>query len=188
MKTLNLIMCIFFSIIAICSLIIGIFTIEHPISKGNISIFILIVMSTALAIVTWREYKNIIPLLLLLGLLTTSCGIINSTQTTIDEDKPFQANKYAGRFISDTITKPEKFGNPWILWIKTDMQDTYGIISAYSRKCEFLPGEHLYIRRVYLNPGLGGYWAYQIKGITTNKFYKLSKFQYGNKTLTQTWF
>ena len=74
-----------------------------------------------------------------------------------------------------------------LIWIKTSQDTVYGKISAYSRKCDFVPGDRLYLKRVYQSPGLFGYWMYQIEN-DNNVWYRISEFQHDNKVLVQTWF
>ena len=122
----------------------------------------------------------------LLFLIISSCAVTENI--ALQEDEIFITRKYVGTFLDYRITDPERFGDPKILWIKTDNQD-YGKISAYSGKCKFVTGERLYIRRQYVAPGgMFGYWIYQIEGDSSKVFYRLSEFQFENKVLVQTWF
>jgi hypothetical protein len=99
------------------------------------------------------------------------------------EDQLFISRKYVGMFIDYRVTT-----DPTLLWIKTDNPE-YGHISAYNSKCEFIPGEKLYIRKKFLNPGsITGYWVYQIEGDQSRVSYKLSEFQHDKKVLVKSWF
>ena len=105
-----------------------------------------------------------------------------------EEDELFITRKYIGDFIEYSYVKPESFGDPDLIRIKTTMESTYGKISAYSKTCKFQPGERLYIRRFYFNRGgVWGDWAYQIES-DNNKSYMLSQFQSGDKILDKSWF
>lgn len=107
----------------------------------------------------------------------------------VQEDELFITRKYVGDFIEYSYTKPEKFNDPHLIWIKTTQESTYGKISAYSKTCKFQPGERLYIRRFYFNRGgVWGDWTYQIESDIDNVSYMLSQFQAGNKILDQSWF
>jgi hypothetical protein len=109
--------------------------------------------------------------------------------SAIKEDELFTTRKYAGNFIGYTYTKPQRVGDPHMIWIKTTLESTYGTISAYSKTCKFKPGERLYIRRIYSRSGgVFGSWIYQVESDIDNTSYTLSQFQYGNKTLVQSWF
>ena len=126
--------------------------------------------------------------ILLLTLLGISCA---TTQKSgyLPEDEMFITRKYVGNFIDYRHTVPNEIGEPHLVWIKTTQDTICGKISAYSRKCEFKPGEKLYVRRVYHSPGLFGFWIYQIENDSENKvWYEISQFQYGNKVLAQSWF
>lgn len=119
-------------------------------------------------------------------LLAVSCATTEKSGL-LPEDELSLTRKYVGNFVDYRVTEKARFGNPHIIWIKTTQDSTYGKISAYSRKCEFEPGDRLYIRRIYESPGVFGHWVYQIEN--DNKiWYKISEFQYGKKVLAQSWF
>jgi hypothetical protein len=125
--------------------------------------------------------------------LSSVCFLVMSCSMTkpsaIKEDELFTTRKYAGNFIGYTYTKPQRVGDPHMIWIKTTLESTYGTISAYSKTCKFKPGERLYIRRIYSRSGgVFGSWIYQVESDIDNTSYTLSQFQYGNKTLVQSWF
>jgi len=122
-----------------------------------------------------------------LCLLVMSCSVTNISIT--QEDQIFLTRRYAGNFIEYSYSQPDKFGNPHLIWIKTTMEDTYGEISAYSRKCNFEPGERLYIRRIYSRSGsVFGSWIYQIESDINRTSYTLSQFRFENKILVQSLF
>lgn len=101
----------------------------------------------------------------------------------LQEDQLSVSRRYVGQYIEHRITT-----DPAMLWIKTDNPE-YGRISALNSKCDFVPGEKLYIRKHYLNPGsFSGYWVYQIEGDISGAFYRLSEFQHDKKVLVQSWF
>jgi len=107
----------------------------------------------------------------------------------IKEDEMFITRKYVGDFIEYSYVKPENFSDSHQIWIKTTMESTYGKISAYSKTCKFKPGERLYIRKKYFNRGnMWGDWLYEIESDIDNTSYMVSKFQYGDKILVQSWF
>jgi hypothetical protein len=117
----------------------------------------------------------------------TSCA--TTKQSSLQEDQLFLTRKYVGNFVEYRQYVPEKFGNPYLIWIKTTMDSTYGKISAYSQKCEFNKGDRLFIKRNYYSPGSAfGYWIYQIESKDNKVFYRLSEFQHESKVLVQTWF
>jgi hypothetical protein len=104
----------------------------------------------------------------------------------LPDDELILTRKFVGNFIDYWYTGPNSFGWPNTVWIRTTQDSIYGKISVYCRKCEFEPGERLYIRRAYQSPGIDGYWMYQIENEKENKvWYKLSEFQDGNVVLTQ---
>ena len=119
-------------------------------------------------------------------LLGVSCATAEKSGL-LPEDELSLTRKYVGNFVDFRITEKARFGDPHIIWIKTTQDSVYGKISAYSRKCEFEPGERLYIRRIYVSPGVFGHWVYQIEN-DYRLWYKISEFQYGKKVLAQSWF
>ena len=120
-------------------------------------------------------------------LFLASCA---STQRSgIQEDSLILTRKYVGNFVEYRQHIPEKFGEPYLIWIKTTMDSTYGKISAYSERCDFKPGDRLYIKRIQLSPGpVSTYWEYQIESDDNSISYKLSEFQHDRKNLIRNWF
>ena len=129
--------------------------------------------------------KKIMFLFMVVAL--SSCATVKKT-ATLPEDELFQTRKYVGNFIEYRHTGPERLGDPHIIWIKTSLESVYGIISAYSRDCQFNVNDRLFIRRIYFTTVLSEYWLYQIESDSLKKPYRLSKFQYDDKVLIQTWF
>jgi hypothetical protein len=75
------------------------------------------------------------------------------------------------------------------LSVTTTLDTLYGKISVYSRKCEFKPGERLYIRRIFENTGVFGSWIYNIENENADRVsYKISEFRNGDKVLAQRWY
>lgn len=125
---------------------------------------------------------------LLVILIGVSCASVNKSGL-LPEDELFLTRKFVGNFVECEITPPKYLGSPHMLKISTTLDSLYGKISAYSRKCEFAPGDRLYIRRVYQRTGVFGSWIYQIENENPVKvFYQISEFQNGNKVLAQSWF
>ena len=119
-------------------------------------------------------------------LVGISCTITKKTGL-LPEDQVLVTRQYVGDFIDYRHTRPETFGYPHLIWIKTTMDSTYGKISAFSKKCEFSTGDRIYLRRTYITPGVFGYWVYQIEN-DSSVFYRVSEFQYDNKVLVQNWY
>ena len=106
----------------------------------------------------------------------------------VTENQLLISRKYVGNFLDyrQTLSKTEI--GPNILWIKTSMENVYGKISAYGKKCEFLIGDKLYLKRTYYNPGgISGYWTYQIEN-DSSVFYRLTDFQHDRKITVESWF
>lgn len=126
-------------------------------------------------------------LILGLALIVASCA--TSKKSSVDEDSLILTRKYVGNFIEYRQYIPEKIGDPYLIWIKTTMDSTYGKITAYSERCDFKKGDRLYIKRIQLSPGLiSTYWEYQIESDDNPNFYRLSDFQHDRKNLIQSWF
>ena len=112
-----------------------------------------------------------------------------TTKQSVQEDSLILTRKYVGNFIEFRQHVPEKFGEPYLIWIKTTMDSTYGKISAYSDRCDFEKGDPLYIRRTMVTPGaISSYWEYRIESEKPGIFYRLSEFQHDRKSLIQSWF
>jgi hypothetical protein len=126
--------------------------------------------------------------LLLVMLVGISCASVNKSGL-FPEDELFVTRKFVGNFVECKITPPAYFGNPHVLSITTTLDTLYGKISVYSKKCDFLPGDRLYVRRVYQTTGVFGSWIYQIENENPVKVkYQISELQSGKKVLAQNWF
>jgi hypothetical protein len=116
-----------------------------------------------------------------------SCA--TTQKSSVKEDSLMLTRKYVGNFVEYRQHIPEKFGEPYLIWIKTTMDSTYGKISAYAERCDFHMGDRLYIKRTQLSPGpISSYWEYQIESDDNPVYYRLSEFQHDRKNLIQTWF
>ena len=125
--------------------------------------------------------------LILMG-LTVSCGSLRKTSATIEEDELIITRKYVGDFIEHRQTGPENYDGPNMIWIKTSMEDVYGKISAYGRKCEFAAGDRLYLRRTFYSPGIvSGYWVYTVEN-DVSVSYRATDLQHDRAVFIKTWF
>lgn len=96
--------------------------------------------------------------------------------------------RYAGDFVEYRRTDPEDFTGYNLIWIRTTRDTIYGKISAFGKECGFSPGDRLFLRRTYFNPGgISGYWEYRIENDSTVS-YRLTGFQHDRKVPVQTWF
>lgn len=121
-------------------------------------------------------------------LLGVSCAVRNRS-ATVPEDRLFVTRKYVGNFIEYVSRPPEFSGNPHLVIITTTLDSLYGKISAYSKKCEFRPGDRLYIQREYQTKGVFGSWIYMIGNEGEAKVsYQVSEFRNGEKILSQSWY
>ena len=57
----------------------------------------------------------------------------------IEEEGLVITRKYVGSFLEYRHTGYETTEGPNLIWIKTSMENTYGKISAYGKKCEYPP-------------------------------------------------
>ena len=106
----------------------------------------------------------------------------------IEEDALLVTRKYVGSFIEYRHTGLETDDGPNLIWIKTSMDNTYGKISAFGKKCEFSVGDNLYLRRTYFTPGgVFGYWMYQIEN-DSSLYYRVTDFQNDKKVFVDSWF
>lgn len=128
-----------------------------------------------------------VMILILMG-LTVSCGSLRKTSATIEEDELIITRKYVGDFIEHRQTGPENYDGPNMIWIKTSMEDVYGKISAYGRKCEFAAGDRLYLRRTFYSPGIvSGYWVYTVEN-DASVSYRATDLQHDRAVFIKTWF
>ncbi len=125
---------------------------------------------------------------LILTVLIASCTALRRNAVAPDDGELVITRKYVGEFVDHRQTGPENYDGPNLIWVKTSMEDLYGKISAYGRRCDFVPGERLYLRRVYYSPGIvSGYWVYYIEndaGIT----YRATDIQHDRAVYIMTWF
>lgn len=127
-------------------------------------------------------------LFLILTVLVASCSTYTRSSSQYEEDQLVVTRKYMGDFVEYRHTGAETMSGPNIIWIKTSLDSTYGKISAYGKKCDFLPGDRLYLRRILYSPGgVSGYWEYRIEN-DSSLFYKVTEFQHDRKVSAQTLF
>jgi hypothetical protein len=68
------------------------------------------------------------------------------------------------------------------------MEEQYGKISAYGRKCDFTEGDRLYLRRVFYSPGIvSGYWVYLLEN-DASVSYRATDLQHDREVLIKEWF
>jgi hypothetical protein len=136
--------------------------------------------------------KKVSLSLLLISVITMpfilSCSVTREAGL-VDEDKIFVTRKYVGNFVEYSQANPYYRGGPKVILITTTLDTVYGKISAYSHKCDFQPGERLYIKRVYQPSGVFGNWKYQIENDREKRTsYGIMEFKYGDKILVQNWY
>lgn len=120
-------------------------------------------------------------------LILASCA--TTKHPGVRENSLMVTRKYVGNFVDYRQYIPEKLGQPYLIFIKTTMDSTYGKISALADRCDFKKGDRLYIKRIMLSPGpLSTYWEYQVESDNNPVIYKLSEFQHDRKNLIQNWF
>lgn len=127
-------------------------------------------------------------LLLMLVAMMASCSTLRKGTSAIPEDDLIITRKYVGDFLEYRHTGPENYEGPNIIWIKTSMENQYGKISAYGRKCDFAEGDRLYLRRIFYSPGIvSGYWVYVIENDGTVS-YRATDLQHDREVFIKTWF
>ena len=127
-------------------------------------------------------------LLLMLVAIMVSCSTTRKGTSGIAEDDLIITRKYVGDFIEYRHTGPENYEGPNIIWIKTTMENQYGKISAYGRKCDFASGDRLYLRRIFYSPGIvSGYWVYVIEN-DQSVSYRATDLQHDREVYIRTWF
>lgn len=127
-------------------------------------------------------------LLLMLVAITASCSTLRKSTSEIAEDDLIITRKYVGDFIEYRHTGPENYEGPNIIWIKTTMENQYGKISAYGRRCDFAAGDRLYLRRIFYSPGIvSGYWVYVIENDGAVS-YRATDLQHDREVFIKAWF
>jgi len=127
-------------------------------------------------------------LFLLVLALTFSCSSSKKASSGIEEDELIITRKYVGVFMDYRHTGPENYDGPNIIWVKTSMEDVYGKISAYGKKCEFSQGDRLYLRRTFYSPGIvSGYWVYTLEN-DSSVSYRATDLQHDREVFIKTWF
>jgi hypothetical protein len=142
----------------------------------------------------YYEYIGMIRILMnkslfvLVLALTVSCSSSKKASSRINEDELIITRKYVGVFMDYRHTGPENYDGPNIIWVKTSMEDMYGKISAYGKKCEFAEGDRLYLRRTFYSPGIvSGYWVYTLEN-DSSVSYRATDLQHDREVFIKTWF
>jgi len=131
---------------------------------------------------------RILKLIIITGVVLASCGTLKSPVVPVVEDELVVTRKYVGDFLDFRRTGPDTYSGYNVIWIKTSLEALYGKISAYGRKCEFAPGDRLYLKRTFFVPGgVSGYWIYEIENDSLVA-YKLTEFQHDREVAVETWF
>ncbi|NLE33618.1 MAG: hypothetical protein GX622_00780 [Bacteroidales bacterium] len=127
-------------------------------------------------------------LLIMLVLVAASCSTQRKSTSSIQEESLMITRKYVGDFIEYRHTGPENYEGPNIIWVKTTMEGQYGKISAYGRKCDFVEGDRLYLRRVFYSPGIvSGYWVYLLEN-DASVSYRATDLQHDREVFIKEWF
>ena len=121
---------------------------------------------------------------LLLAGIIFSCSTTKKSSIAPIENELLNTRRYIGNFIDYCHTGPETFGGTHLIWIKTNMFNTYGKLSVYGNKCDFSPGDKIYVRTLYSTPGKSGNWEYQIEN-DSSVYYRVSDYRYENNVLVQ---
>lgn len=122
--------------------------------------------------------KKLIYTLLIL-LVGAGCSIIK--RVNIEEEVLMITRKYVGTYLEYRYVDPG-WRYPNTCWIKTSFDTIYGKIPVAGKEINFVAGEPLYLRRVYMSlPGnAGGFWYYQLESDRSKYTYPLR----GNKGAT----
>jgi hypothetical protein len=125
---------------------------------------------------------------LVLLILISSCTALRKKPAAPDDGDLMITRKYVGEYVDHRQTGPENYDGPNLIWVKTTMEDVYGKISAYGRRCDFVAGVRLYLRRAYYSPGIvSGYWVYYIEN-DAGVSYRATDIQHDRAVYIMTWF
>jgi len=125
-------------------------------------------------------------LFLVIMSLTISCSISKRTSSGPDKGDFYLTRRYIGRFMDYRHTGPEVIPGTDLIWIKTDIVNNFGKISAYGTKCNFSAGDKIYLKSTSSVSGTTGSFGYQIEN-DSSICYTVSEYQYANKTFVRTW-
>ncbi|HOX73966.1 MAG TPA: hypothetical protein PLB27_04575 [Bacteroidales bacterium] len=135
-----------------------------------------------------KDYIKLILPAFITAVILGSCGTIKRSNVQVEEDQLMITRRYVGDYIEYRNTDPDDFTGYNLIWIRTSQDSTYGKISAFGKECEFIPGDRLFLRRIYLAPGgISGYWIYSIEN-DSEISYKLTELQHDRKIPVQEWF
>ncbi len=124
----------------------------------------------------------------MLAVTIASCNPLRKSSSSVPEDDLIITRKYVGDFIEYRHTGPENYEGPNIIWVKTTLEDRYGKISAYGKKCDFVAGDRLYLRRVFYSPGIvSGYWVYILENDSSVN-YRATDLQHDREVFIKSWF
>jgi hypothetical protein len=125
---------------------------------------------------------------LMMVISVVSCSVQKKAGSGITEEELIITRKYVGDFIEYRHTGPENYDGPNLIWVKTSMENIYGKISAYGRKCDFAEGDRLYLRRVFYSPGItSGYWVYYLEN-NASVSYRATDLQHDREIYIKNWF
>ena len=124
----------------------------------------------------------------MLAVTIASCNPLRKSSSSVPEDDLIITRKYVGDFIEYRHTGPENYEGPNIIWVKTTLEGRYGKISAYGKKCDFVAGDRLYLRRVFYSPGIvSGYWVYILENDSSVN-YRATDLQHDREVFIKSWF
>jgi hypothetical protein len=125
---------------------------------------------------------------LMMVITVISCSLQKKAGSGFAEEELIITRKYVGDFIEYRHTGPENYDGPNLIWVKTSMENIYGKISAYGRKCDFAEGDRLYLRRVFYSPGItSGYWVYYLEN-DASVSYRATDLQHDREIYIKNWF
>jgi hypothetical protein len=115
-----------------------------------------------------------------------SCSATKGPSSKVSKDDFFITRRYIGKFTDYRHTGPEIIPGTDLIWIKTDVVNTFGKLSAYGKKCDFSAGDKIYLKSTSYTPGTTGLFGYQIEN-DSSICYTVSEYQYQNKTFVRAW-
>jgi len=117
-----------------------------------------------------------------------SCSSSKKSSSSNEEGDLVTTRRFAGIFIDYRATVTEELPKRELIWIKTSLESRYGKICASGKKCDFLKGDRLYLKKKFYSPGMvGGRWEYYIEN-DSSVVYQLIDYQSDKKVMTEIWF
>ncbi len=116
--------------------------------------------------------------------LFISCTAEKKSYSHLRNNELSVTRRYIGNFLDYSHTGPEVFGG-FILSGSGQLSLTHmGKFRHMVKTANSIPGDKIYLKRMYSTPGPYGNWEYQIEN-DSSVVYRMSNYRYENNVLVQ---